>query len=261
MGLLPALIGAGASLIGGAANRKAQRRANAANRPVKQVRQWEEAGINPLFGISSGAYIPYQATSIGDSFATAGGIFAQHLSETKEQELRETQIELENEKLKKELDELAKPSEPSHLDRYRGVLPLPSQGELTRGSNVAPVVGETPERLRLASDGDRDDQLSGRSPRDGAVRIGGGWWKTNPWYSDSEAYENRYGEPGEWVSGALNGVADGVATGLYWGQRGFEAYVDNVGDPFVQWMKSIGDDRVVERDQLPPRYRRKRKTN
>ena len=126
--VLPALIAAGASLVGGAANRNAQRKANEKNRPVNQVEEWEEAGINPLFGISSGGYIPHQAASIGDSFATAGGIFADHLARKEETDLRKTQMELENQRLKKELDKVANPSEPGHMETYGGILPLPSNG-------------------------------------------------------------------------------------------------------------------------------------
>lgn len=148
-----ALIGAGASLLGGLFNRSAQNKANERNRPVNQVKEWEEAGINPLFGISSGGYIPHQAnTAIGDSVATAGGIYAEHLRGNKEQELRETQIELENELLKKELDKLAKPVEPSHMERYGKVLPLPSS------------VGGFNERTAEVNDLYRDSASAGPSP-------------------------------------------------------------------------------------------------
>lgn len=133
--LLPALIGAGTSLIGGAMNRSAQRKANAANSPAGQVAQWEDAGINPIFGISSGGYIPQQATSLGDSFAGAGAQFQRGLELEHEDQLRETALEKENEKLREALDSLAKPVTPGHLKRYGGSLPLPGNG----GSN-APVV-------------------------------------------------------------------------------------------------------------------------
>ncbi|MGR3624503.1 hypothetical protein [Pseudophaeobacter sp.] len=123
-----AAIGAVASLAGGALNRRAQKKANAANSPAGQVAQWEAAGINPAFGISSGGYIPQQATSMGDAFAEAGGQFARALDMKHDKELRETNMELENEKLRKEIDILANPSDPSYLERYGGILPLPSGG-------------------------------------------------------------------------------------------------------------------------------------
>lgn len=126
-----AAISAVASLAGGALNRRAQKKANAANSPAGQVQQWEDAGINPIFGISSGGYIPQQASTIGDAFATAGGRIGQALDLKHEQNLRETNLELENEKLRKEMDILANPTSPGYLERYGGVLPLPSLG----GSN------------------------------------------------------------------------------------------------------------------------------
>lgn len=128
--LLGPLIGAGASLLGGALNRKAQRKANEANRPINQVREWEAAGINPIVGITSGAYIPHQAASIGDSFSRAGGAFQRGLEFNHEQELRETELSQENERLKGVLDDLAKPVNPGHIQKYGEVLPLPSVGEI-----------------------------------------------------------------------------------------------------------------------------------
>lgn len=130
----PAVIGAVASLAGGALNRKAQKKANAANSPGGQVAQWEAAGVNPLFGISSGGYVPQQAASIGDAFATAGGQFARGLEMDHEKKLRETGMELENEKLRKQIDILSNPEDPSYLASYGGIMPLPRLGGRNAGS-------------------------------------------------------------------------------------------------------------------------------
>lgn len=128
--ILPALIKGGASLLGGLLGKRSRDKANAANSPVAQVNQWKAAGINPLFGISSGAFIPQQASSFGDAFARAGGQFAESLEGAKEQELRETRLELENELLKKKLDKQAKDDQPGVLEGA-GVLPLPMYDEKT----------------------------------------------------------------------------------------------------------------------------------
>ncbi|AZV78275.1 hypothetical protein EBB79_10560 [Parasedimentitalea marina] len=62
---------------------------------------------------------------MGDSFAAAGGQFARALDLNHEKGLRETNIELENEKLRKEIDILANPSDPSYMQRYGGYSPCP----------------------------------------------------------------------------------------------------------------------------------------
>lgn len=128
--VLAAAIGAGSSLIGGALNRRAQRKANDANRPINQVREWEAAGINPIFGISSGGFIPHQAASIGDSFATAGSQFARGLELDHAEKLKQTELAKENEKLREKLDEVAKPRQRGHMERYGDILPLPSNGDV-----------------------------------------------------------------------------------------------------------------------------------
>lgn len=124
-----ALIGAGASLIGGALNRREQRKANADAKPKEQVREWEAAGINPILGITKGSYIPPQAASIGDSFATAGSQLARALELDQEKDLRETELSKENDKLREKLDDLANPQQPGYLQRYGAIMPLPSFGE------------------------------------------------------------------------------------------------------------------------------------
>lgn len=108
---------AGGSLLGGLFNRNAQRAANNANSPAAQVKAWEKAGINPLVGITRGQFIPQQAASIGDAFASAGAQFASVFNDDTEQELRETQLELQNEALRKQLDEVARPSPASNVQR------------------------------------------------------------------------------------------------------------------------------------------------
>jgi len=143
MGLFSVLagpfIGAATSLLGGKKDAKAQQVANDQNRPAAQVAQWEQAGINPLFGISSGAYVPQKAASIGDSYAIAGNQFANAIDQLaldREQELRETQLELQNDKLRAQLDHFAKAGDSSYMEQYGGLIPLPSLGGRNAGRNI-----------------------------------------------------------------------------------------------------------------------------
>lgn len=130
-------IGAASSLIGGGMNRKAVKQANAANSPAGQKEQFEAAGMNPIWGMSSGAYIPQQAASMGDAFATAGGKLARGLELFHDEKLKETELVKENEKLKKQLDELANPRVPTYMQQYGPSMPLPNGGTNANSENAA----------------------------------------------------------------------------------------------------------------------------
>ncbi|MFC3705918.1 hypothetical protein ACFOOL_14265 [Devosia honganensis] len=38
--------------------------------------------------------------------------------------------------------------------------------------------------------------------------VGGDWWQSNPWWSDASEWEERYGEPGDWIGGVVVASAD-----------------------------------------------------
>lgn len=125
---LGAAVSAGAALAGANKNAKAIEAANKANRPKAQVRQWEKAGINPVFGLTSGAYVPHQAATVGDAYAHAGAAIQKALNLHHDDVLAETELKKENEKLKEQLAEVVTPREPTNMERYGGLVPLPDQG-------------------------------------------------------------------------------------------------------------------------------------
>ena len=158
-----ALLGGALGLIGASKQRKEQRATNEANRPVNQVREWEAAGINPLFGISSGGYIPHQAAQIGDAYATAGARFGQAIDARRAEKLAETELKQENTKLREKLDELATPRVPSYMVQYGGALPLPGLGGTNaetrqnadrRSGLVSPVSGDSRSSTGIGSTAD-----------------------------------------------------------------------------------------------------------
>lgn len=126
-------ISAGASLLGGLFNRNAQKKANKANLPTAQVAAWEDAGINPIMGITQGQWIPQQAVSMGDSFANAGGALARGMELNHEEELANTGIRKENEELKEALSDLSKRRELSNIEKI-GINPLPSSVQTDMGT-------------------------------------------------------------------------------------------------------------------------------
>lgn len=198
-----ALIGGAVSLIGGAKNRKAQKEANAANSPVGQVAQYEAAGLNPVPFMLGGGYIPQQSASMGDSFAAAGAQFGQALDQNKEQELRETNLELQNDKLRKQLDALAKPSEPSHLQTYGGLVPFPRFG----GGNARRGVQALSD-LSVVGAADASAPVEASIPTVTHVGYRGDGTRVNPRLVDAEMSETRYGDVMQEVSGWFNLASD-----------------------------------------------------
>lgn len=182
-----ALISTGGAFLGGIFDRRAQSRANKANTPYAQVKSWEKAGINPLVGITQGQYIPQQANSIGDLFATAGGIWGDAVANKPEAKLRETQLELQNQLLKKELDATVEPREPSAMQRFGGGLPLADE------ALSVPVLG-SPEGSATIEEG--IPTLSNVADLDGT-------FYSKPNVKDAAIWAERYGEPGE-ILGALH---------------------------------------------------------
>lgn len=235
--MIGAIIGAGASLLGGALNRSAQRDANRMNRPTVQVKEWEAAGINPLFGISSGGYIPHQTASIGDSFSQAGSHFLRALELDHDKDVQKTKVEQENSKLKKKLDDLAKPVEPSNMAQYGALMPLPSQGDFNAGSEVS--------RQDILVDGVRADGPQSDASRRLHVTTPLGTLKTDPRWTPASQFEDEFGElAGLLYSGvrAADIFADVLAKPV---GRAKDAYFDHVGEPFSDWMMSIGTNQGV----------------
>jgi len=256
--MLGAFIAAGASLIGGAANRRAQREANEANRPANQVREWEAAGINPLFGISSGGYIPHQAASMGDAFATAGAQIQRGMELDHADKIRETELAQENEKLREQLDEFANPRRPGYMQQYGALLPLPSVGEV----DVAPVGNTTVPRPVLD-----------RVARDDLPYIPGNFWDTGVTPGSKRIVapdpDNTL-QPisvlgmtlrGTGTTSAAHRVEDnaGDVAGSAWAIPVFAdyavgTYLHNIGRPFAEWMlKPNAKKKRVKRPSARPK--------
>lgn len=98
------LIAAGASLLGGALDRKQRRREIAANRPVALRKEYEKAGLNPLVGFTNGVgqFAP-MAANFSDGLNRSAEALTDHFAEKAEaqakldearQELQETREEL-----------------------------------------------------------------------------------------------------------------------------------------------------------------------
>lgn len=208
------LVGGALGLIGASKQRKEQRRVNEANRPVNQVREWEEAGINPLFGISSGGYVPYQAASIGDAYSVAGARFGQSIDQFREEKLAQTELKKENTALKEKLDELATPRIPSYLSQYGAIIPVPTigathgqtnrQGTRSVSGNVDGSSDLSPKSaLRAARRGGAGDPSTYNKVEAPVVKAGIPWTGSGL-FSTGESYEDALGDnPLTWIASPL----------------------------------------------------------
>lgn len=100
----------------------------ASKQPSAQRAGMEAAGFNPNLLFGGGGFMQAQPSLIGDSYSTNGALFSDGLDMVHDDLIRQTALSKENEKLREALDEVAKPSEPAHMERYGDVLPLPSKG-------------------------------------------------------------------------------------------------------------------------------------
>lgn len=198
-----ALISGGSSLLGGLFNRNAQKKANKANLPTAQVREWEAAGINPIMGITQGQWIPQQAVSMGDSFANAGGALARGMELNHEEELANTGIRKENEKLKEALSDLSKLRQPSNMESIGiGVSENDPSSEIPRISRIDDLYfGEDLDRLRS-----RDLPSGGTAT-----------WDVNETFAPAESWSDEYGDLVEWGVGLGKLGVDAVSNFMAFG--------------------------------------------
>lgn len=109
--MLGALIGAGASLLGGALSsrsaKKRQREQNAYNDPVQMRARMEAAGFNPLLGpdFAGNQAAPAASGMMGTAIANAGLAIADGFSEKKQLELEKTKLEQDRERLDKLIEQ------------------------------------------------------------------------------------------------------------------------------------------------------------
>lgn len=200
--LLPAAISAGAGLIGGAMNRRAQEEVNAQQMAMarenmalqKQFAQegirWKvddarAAGIHPLYalGASTVSYSPVSVglgadTSMGSALASAGQDISRAVSATmtqgeREQKLSDTASALSLQRMGLENELLA-----TRVAKEKSAQVGP------------PFPGFVPE----------DNEVEKRVP----IAALGTHAPTEPGTSPAKAWEDQFGEPGGWVAAAIH---------------------------------------------------------
>lgn len=214
--MLPALIGAGASLLGGLFNQNsaaaaAKKNYEAQKEFAQQGVRWKvddakAAGIHPLYalGANTVSFSPSSAgdTSMGTAMANAGQDISRAIDATRTggeratafnktvQDLQLTRLGLENELLAAQIRKVNQAGHPPSRPSAAGVGPLiPPPGPNT--ADGADVGGQT-------------------------LPVAGTSFKTSPW-ATAEEIERQYGDIGQNIYGAGRAAWD-VAANLYrWG--------------------------------------------
>lgn len=183
------------------------------------------AGIHPQFALGANT-VSYAPVSLGDSgsehFSRAGQDIGRAIAATSTKEGRDSNFQavanklalekggLENELLRTQISRIKQQIGPS--------VPSADAPALIPGQSI--VGGE----LRRGDPGDAEKAAPG--PEHVGYKFGG-VVETNPAFSDAQKFEDRYGEPGEWLAGGVNLIGDPLYTVSRspWFQE-FARYVD-----------------------------------
>lgn len=208
MAILGPLISAGASLLGGLFGRSSQDKANAQNIQLQKdfaqqgirwkVADAKAAGIHPLYALGAQTH-SFSPSLVGDTslptgLANAGQDISRAIDAGRTptervdayartvQALNLTRLGLENDLLASQIRKINQAGHPPGLP------------------DVVDVAG---------------------NPRTAASALGGYTAGTTPMVSDAQVFQQRYGEPGDWLGGVHAGVAD-------------------IGAGIGRWFRSVG---------------------
>ena len=220
MSFIGGLVSAGASVIGSIFGNKPKKTTSSVNY-VQMVRNAEAAGFNPLTALRNGGAAGFTTTttpalSSAEVLSDVGNKVGQFLQDfdpmaddKREAEYALVQAQIAN--LNASTDALRRPMSraqsfnvPSYTAGQTERRPSAVAGRLsstdarpqypTKALPAAAGVSQTPEVK----------QAGVTNPS----RTGNDWWHVDPVQPDASAWEERYGEPGDWIGGAFNGATD-----------------------------------------------------
>lgn len=142
MTFAPALIGAGASLLGGLfsgrSSRRAQERQNEYNDPLNQRNRLERAGFNPAAFMNPNGNIqaaPAASGQFGNAIANAGLFIASDMREEEALKIEKSRLQMDRQKLDKLLQQAT--IRPKSGGIYSGNIKSPSMGGVGAPATVA----------------------------------------------------------------------------------------------------------------------------
>lgn len=212
MGILSSLIGIGGSLLGGLFGSKKEEKAinrqNEYNDPINVRARAEEAGFNPLLFIGPG--VGQQTATggtnyMGAAIADSSMMLANQISGQAEEKARLQNLQLQNQKLQKELQQAT--LRPKSAGLY---------GPVALGINAGVQSMTSPARAgAAAATSSEEDDDKAKASSDEAYKPGTktgtfyGWGlRRSGLFSDADWFTGAYGEPAEWMVAPLSLAAD-----------------------------------------------------
>lgn len=219
--MLSALIGAAGSLAGGLlGNKSAEKQRQKEYEQQKEFAQsgiqWkvadaEKAGIHPLYALGANT-VSYSPQSIGGSDFSFLGNAGQNIGRAIDSTRSSSQkgnalattaaaiqlegLKLDNEIKKAELASAIALANP--FGRSNPGLPTTSTSHFIDGQGNTPQADATPPLMHAA----RQPQYTTN------LRMWGKDIQPSPYWSDGQTFQDRYGEPGEWLAAAPIAVSD-----------------------------------------------------
>lgn len=195
----PALISAGASLLGGLLGKPKNVSAlrNRYDDVAGIFKAAEEFKFSPFALLGSPAVGPSVVqNTMGSAIADAGLLLADGMSKQKMKALEEERLRLENEKLRGEVNRMI-----LRPKLVSGKTTIGAKSDPRKKQPEDPVLPDDPSTGPVKLPDDRLDRGTG-------AYAGGGWWQPAPGFSPANVIENEYGDIGQNVWGFVKFGAD-----------------------------------------------------
>lgn len=222
--MIGALIGAGASIIGSLFGGGSKKQTTTSEVDyVKMVKNAEKAGFNPLTAIRNGGSAGFTTSTTGATpfsarlaDGVAGGVqsflanFDPFADKTREREVRLVEAQIAN-----------LGASTNQMNRPRlGDVPTYTAGQNKRQFGATVPKGSSHIDLaKVVGEGFALKPTEETPTLTNPTRTGNEYWRVDPKQPDASAFEERYGEPGDWIGGVWNAGNDltyNIARGMKW---------------------------------------------
>ena len=248
------IITAGATLVGGLFGGKEKKQTSSVNY-VQMARNAEKAGFNPLTALRNGGSAGFTSTvshpglsGLGDAIAQVGGQIGAAVSQ-KFDPIEQKRSQVESSLLDYQLQQI-----------QSGALQVPRFGDVPAAAGSANATQRTPP-LNKSVGGAKPPRtiVAGDAPTASEIGLYDRFGITiDPGTPDAAVFEQRYGEPGDWIGGVYVGGMD-----LYHNVKNKSAEVwkdaqapmeaDSVLRKGAQWIdKTLGLQKPVKGGRVAP---------
>ena len=197
------IITGGATLLGGLFGGKEKKQTSSVNY-VQMARNAEKAGFNPLTALRNGGSAGFTSTvshpglsGLGDAIAQVGGQIGAAVSQ-KLDPIEQKRSQVESSLLDYQLQQI-----------QSGALRVPRLGDVPSAAGSANAVQRTPPLGKAGGVKPPSSIVAGDAPTASEVGLKDRFGiEIDPGTPDAAVFEQRYGEPGDWIGGVYVAGAD-----------------------------------------------------